>query len=204
MSPSLSMWTRLISLAALLLPAYTFAATETIVMIRHGEKPTQGLGQITCQGLNRALALPQVLTSKFGNPDAIFAPNPATQVSDSGTNYYYVRPLATIEPTAVSLSMPVNTAYGFTQTSQLATTLLKSNYANSTIFVAWEHLNIVKLVSQIFSNLNQSANIPSWSDTDYDSIYVITINNSGSRPTATFSIQSQGLNGQSTICPKPN
>jgi hypothetical protein len=31
---------------------------ETIIFIRHGEKPLSGLGQITCQGLNRALALP--------------------------------------------------------------------------------------------------------------------------------------------------
>ena len=34
---------------------------ETIVCIRHGEKPLLGLGQLTCKGLNRALALPQVL-----------------------------------------------------------------------------------------------------------------------------------------------
>ena len=192
------------ALMVLLLSIPAHAATETIVLLRHGEKPAQGLGQITCQGLNRALALPQVLTSAFGAPDAIFAPDPATQVSDCGNSYYYVRPLATIEPTAIRLGMPVNTGYGFTQTSDLAAKLLGSDYAGATIFVAWEHKKIVTLAKQIFSSLKQSANIPSWSDSDYDSLYVITINGSGSHRAASFSIRTQGLNGQSTVCPGPN
>ncbi|KMN49919.1 hypothetical protein VL04_11425 [Chromobacterium violaceum] len=201
MKLSLSKWPALI---ALLLSAQAHAASETIVLLRHGEKPAQGLGQINCQGLNRALALPQVLSSAFGAPDAIFAPDPATQVSDSGNSYYYVRPLATIEPTAIRLGMPVNTAYGFTQTSDLAARLLDADYANATVFVAWEHKKIVTLAKQIFANLKQSANIPSWSDSDYDSLYVITINGSGSHRTASLSLRAQGLNGQSTACPGPN
>ena len=36
-------------------------AGETIVLLRHGEKPPTGLGQLTCKGLNRALALPSLL-----------------------------------------------------------------------------------------------------------------------------------------------
>ena len=51
--------------------------TETIVLIRHGEKPVEGLGQLNCQGLNRALALPFVIEKLFGKPDAVFAPDPA-------------------------------------------------------------------------------------------------------------------------------
>jgi len=50
---------------------------QTIIMIRHGEKPSSHpSGQLNCQGLNRALALPAVL-AKYGRPVAIFAPNPA-------------------------------------------------------------------------------------------------------------------------------
>ncbi len=52
--------------------------TETIVFVRHGEKPAAGLGQLDCQGLNRALALPPVIAA-FGKVDAIFAPNPSQQ-----------------------------------------------------------------------------------------------------------------------------
>ena len=40
-------------------------ATQTLVFIRHGEKPDEGLGQLSCQGLNRALALPPVIAKVF-------------------------------------------------------------------------------------------------------------------------------------------
>jgi len=46
-------------------------AVETIVFVRHGEKPANDLGQLTFQGLNRALALPDVLIKKYGNATKI-------------------------------------------------------------------------------------------------------------------------------------
>jgi len=52
--------------------AETQEMTETIIVVRHGEKPPKGLGQLKCRGLNRALALPDVLISKFGQPNYIF------------------------------------------------------------------------------------------------------------------------------------
>jgi len=39
-------------------PSSSQTDIETIVFLRHGEKPQRGLGQSTCQGLNRVLALP--------------------------------------------------------------------------------------------------------------------------------------------------
>lgn len=47
-------------------------ADSTIVILRHGEKPGRGLGQLSCQGLNRALALPPILLSRYGVPVAIY------------------------------------------------------------------------------------------------------------------------------------
>ena len=61
--------------------------TETIVLVRHGEKPADGLGQLNCQGLNRALALPAVIGKLFGRPDAVFAPDPAQSKEDYGHLY---------------------------------------------------------------------------------------------------------------------
>jgi hypothetical protein len=66
--------------------------TETLVFVRHGEKPAVGYGQLNCQGLNRALALPAVIAAKFGKPDAIYAPDPGQQKDDSGHPYYYINP----------------------------------------------------------------------------------------------------------------
>src|SRR3974390_2556850 len=47
---------------------------ETVVLIRHGEKPVNGLGLLTCKGLNRALLLPDFFAANFNRPDHIFAP----------------------------------------------------------------------------------------------------------------------------------
>ena len=82
-------------------------SVTTLVFIRHGEKPDAGLGQLNCQGLNRALALPRVIFKSFGKPDFIIVPNPASQKKDKGELYDYVRPLATAEPTAISFGLPV-------------------------------------------------------------------------------------------------
>ena len=98
------------------LQAASTSSDETIVVLRHGEKPPGGLGQINCKGLNRSLALPKVLIGRFGRANAIFAPNPAVQMREnslSANMYSYVRPLATIEPTAIALGLPVNTQLGF-------------------------------------------------------------------------------------------
>src|SRR5438093_13445390 len=88
-------------------------ADQTIVFMRHGEKPSGGYGQLTCQGLNRALALPTVLLANYGKPNYLYAPNPAVKVSDPAGSFYYVRPLAAIEPTAVRVGMSINTRYGY-------------------------------------------------------------------------------------------
>jgi hypothetical protein len=114
--------------------------TETIVFLRHGEKPARGLGQLSPQGLNRALALSAVLPAKYGKPDFLFAPDPAmTKVADGGPGYYYIRPLATIEPTAIALGMPVQTPFGYAEIDKLEAELSKPKYAQSLVFVAWEH-----------------------------------------------------------------
>src|SRR4051812_22553891 len=81
----LRMRTKLVSIAVLVLvvTCVDARADETIVFFRHGEKPSGGYGQLTCQGFNRALALPHVLTGKFGTPDVLYAPSPAVKVTDT-------------------------------------------------------------------------------------------------------------------------
>lgn len=177
--------------------------TETIVCIRHGEKPTNGLGQLTCQGLNRALALPDVLLGKFGRPQFIFAPNP-TQKVDNHSAYYYVRPLATIEPTAILCGLPVNTEYGFRQIKELEAELKKPEYHNATIFVAWEH----GLLDNFAQNMVRDgggdvSQVPPWPGTNYDSIFVFKINYAGEKPTLTFSVDHENLTNLSTNYPRP-
>jgi hypothetical protein len=74
---------------------------ETIVFLRHSEKQP-GIGPIDLPGLNRALALPPVLIANFGRADYVFAPAPEGKVTEGGLRRFdYIRPLATIEPTAI-------------------------------------------------------------------------------------------------------
>jgi hypothetical protein len=177
-------------------------AEQTIVFFRHGEKPPAGYGQLTCQGLNRALALPDVLLAKYGRPAYMYAPNPTVQVADSGVPYYYVRPLATLEPTAIRLGMPVNTKYGYNEISRLQASLIRSTWANATIFVAWEHEQLVKVVQSIMNGYGGGAVVPPWTSGDYDAFYVVraTYDASGG-VRARFERDREGLNGQATTCP---
>jgi hypothetical protein len=184
------------------------ANVETIVLIRHGEKPPTGLGQLTCRGLNRALALPTVLIGRYGTPDFIYAPNPSVQVNDRSTNSYsYIRPLATIEPTAIRLGMPVNAQIGFDRIDLLQQALLQPAYAHSLIFVAWEHDKLREFAVQMLQTYgNNPAQVPLWPNSDYETIYIFHITRSGkdNTPHATLEIQKENLeNTLNDTCPNP-
>ena len=175
-------------------------STETLVFIRHGEKPSGGYGQLTCQGLNRALALPSVLTSRYGNAKYVFAPNPTGTIPDAAGSFYYVRPLATIEPTAISLGLPVNVRYGYTDIAGLQSELLGGSYAGATVFIAWEHEYLQPVVQNILNQYGAGVSVPVWASTDFDSVYVVRLTNSGGVVTAQFTHDLEGLNGLSTSC----
>ena len=180
------------------------AAAETIVFFRHGEKPPNGLGQLTCRGLNRALALPPVLLAKFGRPDYLFAPNPAVKVRD-GTleGYDYIRPLATIEPTAIYLGMPVNTDFGYDAIGPLAHELTQPHYAGKLIFVAWEHRMLDEMVKRLMIRFGgNGAEVPPWPADDYDSLYVLRIDRHNAANPISFTHDHEGLDGLSADCPE--
>lgn len=182
-------------------------AGETIVLIRHGEKPATGLGQLNCRGLNRALALPSLLIGRYGKPDYIYAPNPSVQVSDGNSQptYSYVRPLATIEPTAIRLGMPVNTQIGFPQIDELQKALLQPAYVHSLIFVVWEHLKLYDFAQQMLNAYGTTPTpLPDWPNSDYDTIYIFHITRSAANgtPQAKLEIQHENLDPTlSDTCP---
>ena len=182
--------------------AYEPVANEkpaTIVIVRHGEKPEQGLGQLSCKGLNRSLALAPVLLARYGKPVAVYVPNPALKKIDKGYSYAYVRPLATIEPYAIRAGVPVNLDWGMTDTHPLARALLAQG--GGTLVVAWEHHLAPALARELLAALGGArVEVPDWNDTDFDSIYVIRITGRGKDRHATFSIESEGLNEVPDTC----
>ena len=185
------------------------ANAETIVLVRHGEKPEGGLGQLTCKGLNRSLALPSLLISRYGKPDFIYAPNPSVKVDDGHPvpTYSYLRPLATIEPTAIRLGMPVNAQIGYDQIAELQKELLQPAYAHSLIFVAWEHIKLHDFAVDMLRRYGSgSTKVPDWPNSDYETIYVFHITRAGKdgAPRATLEIQKENLGSTlKDTCPGP-
>ena len=199
------------AVALILLPVLVFAirpaqsdnnTLETIVLLRHGEKPDDGLGQLNCKGLNRALALPAKIAEMFGRPNAIFAPNPSDQKADHGEPYDYVRPLATIEPTAIFFGLPVNASLGVTETDRLRAALEDVTYRNKFVLIAWEHKLIETVANDLLAShgADQKA-VPTWHSDDFDSIYVVRMNWVGDVATATFEHKHEGLDGLPRTCP---
>jgi hypothetical protein len=184
------------------LPLLAQAVEQKIVFIRHAEKPAQGLGQINCQGLNRALALPAVLLGKFGKPDFVFASDPHEKKPDGGQLYNYVRPLLTVAPTAVQAGLPINTSFGFENIAGLQQELAAPRYQNAVVLVAWEHKKLEDVVKAMLKDMGGNpADVPHWKGSDFDSIYVVTVQRTDGKATATFTHERQQLNGQAAACP---
>jgi hypothetical protein len=183
-------------------PETAAATVETIVFLRHGEKPEKEIGQLNCQGLNRALALPRVLSSKFGKPDYIFAPLTSTMTRVGGGGFNYLRPLATIEPTAIELGMPVNTNFAYTDIDGLQSELSQQKYQNSMIFVAWEHHQLENLVKKMVAAFaGDPDSVPDWKGKDFDSLYVLRITSRNSTKSVSFAHDHEGLSNLSPDCP---
>ena len=174
-------------------------ADVRLVMFRHAEKPGAGLGQLSCQGLNRSLALPRVLLAAYGPPAALYAPNPGVPKDDDGVSYNYLRPLATIEPTAIRAGLPVDTSLGWTDIGGLQAELLKPSHDGQTIYVAWEHHELEALARNILKARGGDPGVvPRWPGDDFDTVYVITL---GTQGETRFKTESEGLNNQSAACP---
>ncbi len=177
---------------------------ETLVFIRHGEKPKLGLGLLTCQGLNRALKLPAWFAANFPPPDFIFAPDPsvkATEIHGDGERYDYVRPLLTIGPTAIRTGVPINTQLPFNDPGLLADTLMDTKYHGATVYVAWEHLNIVAFAEILLNRLHNASKIPQWPNSDYDTVFVFRIDWNQPR-SVKFKALSENLGHVEEACPQ--
>jgi hypothetical protein len=181
-------------------------ATETIVGLRHGEKQTDpDIGQLNVRGLNRSLALPQVLLKKFGRPQFIFAPDPAAMINSAGgARYCYIRPLATIEPTAIFCGMPVNTQFGFQDIAGVETELRQPKYKSALVFVAWEHVLLEKLTRKLVQDLGgDGAQVPKWEHNDFDSLYIVKITTQSGHATGAFQIDHENIAPPSDVMPAP-
>jgi len=180
-------------LAALLLLSQSALAQETLIFVRHGEKPANDSGQLTCKGLNRALALPDVLLDRYGKPDVIFAAGPKENKTGSS-----LRALSTIMPTAVRVGLPIGIQFHADDIAGLQQELLSDKYQNSRIFIAWEHKNLDKAVKNIVAARGGDASlVPEWPGSDFDSIFVVTLD----QGKVSFRQEREGLTQLAESCP---
>lgn len=148
-----------------------------IVIIRHGEKPNNG-DNLTCQGLNRALALPNVIVSKFGIPVFCYVPSVG---ADSSTKH--ARMFQTISPLAIKYNLAINSRFTGKDSSGLAADILRKYGA---VLVVWDHKSIVPIIHAL------GINDPGlkWDDDDFDSIWIVSI----TKGNAALTRDKEGLN----------
>lgn len=178
---------------------------QTLVFMRHAEKPADGLGQLTCQGLNRAIDLATLLPQKYGKADYVFAANPSRQVEEGAEDdaYSYVRPMMTINPSAIKLGLPINLEFSANDTRQLANELTDDKYHNSTVYTAWSHGYLPELINTVAGKATgkKVSLTEDWADSDFDSLYVLTLTWHNGKATLLSRVDKQGLNNGAKACP---
>ncbi len=163
--------------AALLAPAVASAQSLPegvvlrVVIIRHGEKPDAG-DNLSCAGLNRALALPAVLNPLVGTPAFTYVPTVNT-----GKKTTSARMFQTVTPFAVQKNLVLNTKYSETDTAGAADEVRTKA---GIVLMVWEHSNIPGLARNMKVNGNLS-----WQSTDFDSIWIVDFTGRDSKGKAT-------------------
>lgn len=153
-----------------------------IVIIRHGEKPADG-DNLNCQGLNRSLALPKVLYSKFGIASAIYVPE-----INGGDQTKSGRMFQTITPYAVKYNLQINSSYDEDEYKKIAREVYNRS---GTVIMVWEH----KAMPHLARALGVSEDMD-WRGNDFDTIWIITYKNGK----AILTRDKEGLN-PSAGCP---
>ena len=178
---------------------------QTLVFMRHAEKPADGLGQLNCQGLNRAIDLATLLPQRYGKADYVFAADPSRQVEEGADDdaYSYVRPLMTINPSAIKLGLPINLEYSANDTRALANELTDDKYHNATIYTAWSHGYLPELINGVASKAlgKKTTLTDDWSGGDFDSLYVLTLTWKDGKASLLSRVDKQGLNNGAKGCP---
>jgi len=147
----------------------------TIVIVRHGEKPADG-DNLSCQGLNRALALPAVLMKKFRRPDLAYVP-----ALKLGGSTAHARMFQTVTPMAVQQNLTVNSQFEEDDVTGVAKDVLRQT---GLVLMVWEHTQIPPLAKAL-----GVASPPAWDSKDFDSIWVVT----PSGGSAKLAVKSEGI-----------
>ena len=187
----------------LLLPSLAASAGgSTLYIIRHGEK-TFGGGCLNIQGQERANNLYRVFDgSRFAVPSAIFANNYYEGAGSDPARANCERCWLTVQPLAQRLHLTVAFDNGYPPAlggnEGAADAIRRAAQKHGAVLAACEHYNIQFLTAALGV---PKANVPYWSDKDYDTVYVLNLTTTGAL--ASFEVRNQSYTPRSTTCP-PN
>ena len=150
-------------------PAPAKVPVLRVVIIRHGEKPAEG-DNLSCAGLNRALALPAVLDKLLmAPPDFTYV----TLIGTDGKDTTTVRMLQTVMPYAVRHNLTINSDYATDNAKGLAKQL---RHQRGTVLLVWEHHSILEIAKKLGIKIKLD-----WPDDDFDSIWTISFRGGGAK-----------------------
>lgn len=149
------------------------ALPAQVIIVRHGEKPPEGVS-LSLKGHERAQAFvpffkgdPRV--TKFGTPVAVFAQGPIPE-------FRSLRSVETVTPLANSLGMSVRTQFSHLEYGDMAAAILNNpEFDGKMVLVSWEHHVIPNLARQLGAQT-----VPSiWPGDVFDRLWVINYNPDG-------------------------
>ena len=177
---------------------------ETIVFIRHAEKPAGDLGQLSVQGLNRALALPDVLNAKFGRPDFIFAPLTSPR-QGARRRHVFLRPPADDHRAHCHPRRPArgHALRPGRHRQPPGRTRRKNLPARDGLRGLGAFSKLDELVRRMVSAFGgNDKDVPAWPSEDFDSIFVLRLRTEPEgRKSITFEHDHEGLDGLSKDYP---
>ncbi|MDQ3287086.1 MAG: hypothetical protein M3Q42_02285 [Pseudomonadota bacterium] len=189
--------------------------SQKALLVRHVEAHPGGNfenGNYVCQGQWRALGANRILLEKLGRrPDYVYTSDPA-DIIDCGQACSYIRPSLTVAPFAIQHDLPLTPApFQWEDAADLAIALFDRNSpylqrpaSGQTLLVGWEHDHIEKAVRYLLANVYRdpaaAARLPSWSYTDYDTVWELSTDEDG---TLTFRNSCEGIatNTLPSTCP---
>ncbi|WP_210519856.1 histidine phosphatase family protein [Hymenobacter terricola] len=173
------------------MPAAPKSPVLRIIIIRHGEKPASG-DNLSCAGLNRALALPAVLNQLLpAPPDYTFVPLIGTDGKDTTS----IRMLQTVMPYAVQHNLTINSDFAVDNIKGLTK---KLRHRRGAVLVVWEHVNIIKIAEKLGLK-----DVLGWPDDDFDSVWTISFSGGGAKGKARHPVLTRSKEhiNPSAICP---
>jgi hypothetical protein len=180
-------------------PPSNINTNETLYFIRHANAHPSDIfsnGNFVAAGQWRALDLGNAISTALqGKPQPahVYSLDPAQVTPDAGytasgsTSFSHNTLALTAEPYAIAKNLPYSLVSGFLLTDtdgpQEASKYFfqGGQFTNQTILVAWEHTNIPQILSALLTGYSTVSRSPTlaWDAYDYDSIWTITIDESG-------------------------